>query len=68
MVAKYKIIIQVIQGRRKLFYGGGGGGEEEGGGCERLSKNVGHHSWPMRKNFKKTLAKTPFSSLPKNEI
>ena len=31
MVAKYNIIIQVIQGRRKLFYGGGGG-EEEGGG------------------------------------
>ena len=33
MVAKYNIIIQVIQGHRKLFYGGGGG-EEEGGGWE----------------------------------
>ena len=65
MVAKYNI----IQGRRKLFYGGGGcrGGGGWGGGV-KLSKNVGHHSWPMRKNFKKTLAKTPFSSLPKNEI
>ena len=33
--------------------GGGGGG---GGG---LSKNVGHHGWPTKKNFKSTLDKTP---------
>ena len=38
------------------------------GGVGWLSKNVGQHGWPMEKNVKKTLAKTPFSSLPKNEI
>ena len=43
-----------------FMVGGAGGGG--------LSKNVGQHGWPIEKNVKKTLAKTPFSSLPKNEI
>ena len=30
-----------------------------GGLSGGLSKTVGHHGWPMKKNLKKTLAKTP---------
>ena len=48
----------------RFFYGGGRGGGGGGG----LSKNVGHHVWPTTKSKKKTLAKTPQSTPPKNEI
>ena len=49
--------------RRKVFLRWG-----KGVGVGGLSKNVGHHVWPTTKSKKKTLAKTPQSTPPKNEI